>query len=82
MGGLAPVCGGRFADFGRVFRKWKICFIATAHYRNGILLAPLTAKILAEKIVENKDSDYLKVFSPEQICAERFAKFEYFGLIF
>lgn len=37
-------------------------FIATAHYRNGILLAPLTAKILADKIAENKDSDYLGYF--------------------
>ena len=41
-------------------------FIATAHYRNGILLAPLTAKILAEKVAENKDSDYLKKFSPQR----------------
>ncbi len=38
--------------------------IATAHYRNGILLAPLTARILAENIVENKESNYLKIFSP------------------
>ena len=37
--------------------------IATAHYRNGILLAPLTAKILADKIAENIDSEYLKIFS-------------------
>ena len=37
-------------------------FIATAHYRNGILLAPLTAKIMADKIAENKDSDYLGFF--------------------
>lgn len=40
--------------------------LATAHYRNGILLAPLTAKILAEKTVENKDSNYLKIFSPNR----------------
>lgn len=44
-------------------------FIATAHYRNGILLAPLTAKILAEKIVENKDSEYLSVFSPNRFAS-------------
>lgn len=41
-------------------------FLATAHYRNGILLAPLTAKILADKITENKDSKYLEVFSPRR----------------
>lgn len=39
-------------------------FVATAHYRNGILLAPLTAEIMARKILENTDSDYLKSFSP------------------
>jgi glycine oxidase len=41
-------------------------FLATAHYRNGILLAPLTAQILAENIVENKESKYLKIFSPDR----------------
>jgi glycine oxidase len=41
-------------------------FIATAHYRNGILLAPLTAKIMADKIAENKDSDHLGSFGPHR----------------
>lgn len=53
-----PVLGA-FADFENLF-------IATAHYRNGILLAPLTAEIMAEKITENKDSDYLKIYSPDR----------------
>lgn len=39
-------------------------FVATAHFRNGILLAPLTARILADKIVENINSKYLDVYSP------------------
>lgn len=37
-------------------------FIAAAHYRNGILLTPLTAKILADKIAENLNSKYLDIF--------------------
>lgn len=41
-------------------------FVATGHYRNGILLAPLTAKILSEKILENVDSRYLDAFSPRR----------------
>jgi glycine oxidase len=41
-------------------------FLATAHYRNGILLAPLTAKILADAIVGNGESKYLKIFSPRR----------------
>lgn len=39
-------------------------FIATAHYRNGILLAPATARVLAEKIVNNTNSEYLDFFGP------------------
>ena len=38
-------------------------FIATAHYRNGILLAPLTAKLIAEKLVNGVDSEYFTMFS-------------------
>jgi glycine oxidase len=39
-------------------------FIATGHYRNGILLAPATAKCIAEWIVEGKPSIALENFSP------------------
>ncbi len=39
-------------------------FVATAHYRNGILLAPITARIIAERIVEGTSSHYLDLFGP------------------
>lgn len=48
------------------FPEIENLYIATAHYRNGILLAPLTAKILANKIVGNVESKYLKTFSPRR----------------
>jgi len=41
-------------------------FIATAHYRNGILLAPLTAKLVAEGLAGDKDSRYFKTFGPDR----------------
>lgn len=41
-------------------------FIATAHYRNGILLAPLTAKLAAEKLANKKDSEYFRIFGPDR----------------
>ncbi len=41
-------------------------FVATAHYRNGILLAPITAKILAERIINSTDSQYFGLFGPER----------------
>ena len=37
-------------------------FITTAHYRNGILLAPLTARLVAEKLVNSVDSEYFTTF--------------------
>ncbi|HEV2288921.1 MAG TPA: glycine oxidase ThiO [Candidatus Acidoferrales bacterium] len=42
----------------------KGLFIATGHYRNGMLLAPATAKYLSEWIVQGKTSDYFAPFSP------------------
>lgn len=41
-------------------------FIATAHFRNGILLAPLTAEIIAAKIANGEHSEELEIFSPER----------------
>jgi glycine oxidase len=41
-------------------------FLATAHYRNGILLAPLTAALLAEAITERVAPPLLAPFSPAQ----------------
>lgn len=44
-------------------------FAATGHFRNGILLAPGTAKILSEKIVNGISSEYLEEFAPERFRA-------------
>lgn len=48
--------------------------IATAHYRNGILLAPITAKIMAEKVVNNRNSRYFEAFSPYRFQAVNIGK--------
>ncbi len=50
-----PILGG-FPHCGNLFA-------ATAHYRNGILLAPLTAEILADEIIGRSSSKYLGIFS-------------------
>ncbi|HEX8638624.1 MAG TPA: FAD-dependent oxidoreductase, partial [Pyrinomonadaceae bacterium] len=63
--GLRPFAGDGFPILGD-FAEIENLFIATAHYRNGILLAPLTAKILAEKIAENRDSGYFELFNPRR----------------
>ncbi len=65
--GLRPFAADGLPILGN-FPSAENLFLATAHYRNGILLAPLTAKILAEKTLENKDSNYLRVFSPNRFA--------------
>ncbi len=67
--GLRPFASDGLPILG-AFSEIENLHVATAHYRNGILLAPLTAKILADKIVENLDSKYLEIFSPRRFRAE------------
>jgi glycine oxidase len=50
---------GKFSDIDGLF-------VATAHFRNGILLAPLTAEIIAAKIASGEHSAELDIFSPER----------------
>jgi glycine/D-amino acid oxidase-like deaminating enzyme len=39
-------------------------FVATGHYRNGILLAPITAKLVRDWIVDQKMPATARIFSP------------------
>jgi glycine oxidase len=39
---------------------------ATGHYRNGVLLAPLTAELVAEAMLENRIDPLLAVTSPQR----------------
>lgn len=45
-------------------------FIAAAHYRNGILLAPKTSEILADKITGVSDSEFSETFSPRRFARQ------------
>jgi glycine oxidase len=45
-------------------------FYATGHYRNGILLAPLTAKLISEAIVAGTPSPLLAPFSPDRFSSQ------------
>ena len=63
--GLRPFAADGLPVLG-AFPEIENVFIATAHYRNGILLAPVTAEIMANLIVGNAASKYLKVFSPRR----------------
>lgn len=61
--GLRPFAADALLVLG-VLPEAENLFAATAHYRNGILLAPMTAQTLASKIVKNVESRYLQIFSP------------------
>ena len=59
--GLRPYAGqglpliGRVPDLGNAY-------IATGHFRNGILLAPMTARIVADEILGGSAPEYMKAF--------------------
>ncbi|KCZ52469.1 hypothetical protein HY29_04085 [Hyphomonas beringensis] len=42
-------------------------FVAAGHYRNGILLAPLTARILADQMLGHQTSELANAFSPARL---------------
>ena len=44
-------------------------FIAAGHYRNGILLAPITAKFMADMMLDGKKGELAAAFSPERFAA-------------
>ena len=48
------------------FPKNSGLHFAAGHYRNGILLAPLTAKIVADKIAGAAVSPFLQIFNPDR----------------
>ena len=61
--GLRPFAADGLPVIG-VLPGFDNAIVATAHYRNGILLAPLTARIVAERIVDGTESIYFSAFGP------------------
>ncbi len=49
----------------------KNIFYAAGHYRNGILLAPLTAYALKDEIISGKKETKLKEFSPQRFLHQK-----------
>ena len=45
----------------------KGLFYATGHYRNGILLAPITGKLMADAILSGKTSPLIESFAPQRL---------------
>jgi len=64
--GLRPATPDGLPIIGRSARTEGLVY-ATGHYRNGILLAPLTASLVADCVLENKDDPALAVTAPSRI---------------
>jgi len=61
--GLRPASGDGLPIVGRSSRVANL-YYALGHYRNGILLAPLTAKLLADAMLDHRDDPALQAMNP------------------
>ena len=50
-------------------KEIKGLFYATGHYRNGILLAPITGRVIADAIVDGVNPESIQAFSPDRFGA-------------
>lgn len=66
--GLRPFAADGMPVFGSI-AGFEGIFVATAHYRNGILLAPLTAKLAADALTSGSVDKRLKKFNPNRFRA-------------
>lgn len=66
--GLRPYSADGFPILGDL-PGYQNAFIATAHYRNGILLAPKTAEIMAQNILRTSRSEHLERYSARRFTS-------------
>ena len=59
--GLRPAAPDRYPIVGRA-PNCRNLFLATAHFRNGVLLGPLTGRLLANHILSGTESAELRPF--------------------
>jgi glycine oxidase len=61
--GLRPFAGDGLPVLGNIPGIGDL-YVATAHYRNGILLAPLTAELIARTVLCGEGSEYFSEYGP------------------
>ena len=64
--GLRPMTCDELPAMG-ASSKMPHVFYATGHYRNGVLLAPLTARLIADLVLDGRADDDLASVSPERL---------------
>jgi glycine oxidase len=65
--GLRPAGPDDLPIIGRAPGTPSIVY-ATAHYRNGALLAPLTADIVAGLVIDNREDEVLQLVGPQRLA--------------
>ncbi len=63
--GLRPCTGDEMPMIGRSAKIPGLVY-ATGHYRNGVLLAPWTARAVADLVLDNREDPLLAVTSPQR----------------
>jgi glycine oxidase len=63
--GLRPATLDEMPIIGRSTKMPGLVY-ATGHYRNGVLLAPLTARAIADLILDNRDDPLLTAAAPQR----------------
>ncbi|MFI5178566.1 MAG: glycine oxidase ThiO [Vicinamibacterales bacterium] len=66
--GLRPASPDGLPIIGPLARAPRVT-VATGHYRNGVLLAPLTAKLVADALVDNVVDPALSSTSPDRFAS-------------
>ena len=61
------------ANYAPILGQTKLdnVFVASGHFRNGILLAPITAQIIADLVVTGRVSPLAATFAPNAELSER-----------
>jgi glycine oxidase len=65
--GLRPHVADGLPLLGRLEAGGRV-LVATAHYRNGVLLAPITGELIARAVLEGEDPPELAAFSPQRLA--------------
>jgi glycine oxidase len=64
--GLRPATADEMPIIGRSSRVRGLVY-ATGHYRNGVLLAPFTARAVADLVLENREDPLLATTAPQRL---------------
>ena len=63
--GLRPATPDELPFMGRS-HKLSGRVYTTGHFRNGVLLAPLTGRVVADLVLENREDEVLRTTSPQR----------------